>query len=70
MSLLRSFNDLAMHRTLHFDFRRRNGSICRWLTWVGSIELEALLGVKVDVVTPNAWPEQFRATVLAEAKPI
>jgi predicted nucleotidyltransferase len=30
-------------------------------------ELETLLGVPVDVLTPNALPDLFRATVLAEA---
>ena len=34
------------------------------------VELEALLGVKVDVVTPNALPEKFRHVVLAEALPV
>jgi predicted nucleotidyltransferase len=29
-------------------------------------ELEHLLGVTVDVLTPNALPEKFRGTVLAE----
>ena len=32
-------------------------------------ELEAILGVKVDVLTPNALPESFRHIVLAEAVP-
>ncbi len=31
------------------------------------VELEAILGVKVDVLTPNALPDSFRAIVLAEA---
>ena len=31
------------------------------------VELEALLGVKVDVLTPKALPEQYRELVLAEA---
>lgn len=31
------------------------------------VELETLLGVTVDVLTPNALPEEFRYTVLAEA---
>jgi predicted nucleotidyltransferase len=34
------------------------------------VELEALLGVKVDVLTPNALPEKFRHVVLAEALPV
>jgi hypothetical protein len=34
------------------------------------VELEALLGVKVDVLTPNALPEKFRLVVLAEALPV
>lgn len=34
------------------------------------IELEAILGVKVDVLTPNALPESFRHIVLAEAVPV
>jgi len=33
-------------------------------------ELEQLLGVKVDVVTPPDLPERFRAQVLAEARPV
>jgi predicted nucleotidyltransferase len=39
---------------------------------IGAIrhELIGLLGVRVDVLTPNALPEKFRATVLAEAVPI
>jgi uncharacterized protein len=32
--------------------------------------LETLLGVKVDVLTPKALPEQFRSRVLAEAEPV
>lgn len=37
---------------------------------VGSIQFEVaeLLGIKVDVLTPRALPESFRAQVLAEAK--
>lgn len=31
------------------------------------VELERLLGVSVDVLTPNALPEKFRSRVLAEA---
>ena len=34
------------------------------------VELRQLLGVPVDVLTPNALPEKFRATVLAEARPV
>ena len=31
------------------------------------LELEKLLGVAVDVLTPNALPDKFRDAVLAEA---
>lgn len=34
------------------------------------VELRRLLGVRVDVLTPNALPERFKAEVLAEARPI
>lgn len=34
------------------------------------IELEALLGVPVDLLTPGDLPEKFRARVLAEARPV
>jgi len=34
------------------------------------VELEKLLGVKVDVLTPKALPEKFRADVLIEAMPV
>ncbi|MFH1806486.1 MAG: nucleotidyltransferase family protein [Pseudomonadota bacterium] len=34
------------------------------------IELEELLGVPVDVVTPDDLPQRFRARVLAEARPL
>ena len=34
------------------------------------IELEDLLGVAVDVLTPKSLPEKFRFKVLAEALPI
>lgn len=34
------------------------------------VELEKLLGVSVDVLTPNALPDKFRTAVLAEAVPI
>lgn len=39
---------------------------------IGAIrhELLKLLGVPVDVLTPNALPDKFRALVLAEARPI
>ena len=39
---------------------------------IGAIrhELLVILGVPVDVVTPKALPEKFRATVLAEAVPV
>ncbi|MGB3910136.1 MAG: nucleotidyltransferase family protein [Pseudolysinimonas sp.] len=39
---------------------------------IGAIrhELLGLLGVPVDVVTPNALPPSFRETVLAEAVPV
>lgn len=32
--------------------------------------LSDLLGVKVDVLTPNALPDKFRALVMAEAQPV
>ena len=34
------------------------------------VALEALLGVPVDVVTPNALPDSFRDSVLADAVPV
>lgn len=34
------------------------------------LELHRLLGIRVDVLTPNALPEKFRARVLAEAQPL
>jgi hypothetical protein len=39
---------------------------------IGAIrhELIQLLGVDVDVLTPNALPDAFRARVLAEARPV
>ena len=39
---------------------------------IGAIrfELRKLLGVPVDVLTPNALPDKFRAKVLAEALPV
>ena len=39
---------------------------------IGAIwrELKQLLGVKVDVLTPNALPDSFRSQVLSLAQPI
>jgi predicted nucleotidyltransferase len=39
---------------------------------IGAIrhELLQLLGIQVDVLTPNALPDAFRAKVLAEARPV
>ncbi len=39
---------------------------------IGAIrrELKSLLGIEVDVLTPNALPDNFRHRVLAEAKRI
>jgi predicted nucleotidyltransferase len=39
---------------------------------IGAIrhELLELLGVSVDVLTPNALPDKFRAQVVAEAIPV
>lgn len=34
------------------------------------MRLEALLGVPVDVLTPKALPEAFRARVVAESVPV
>jgi uncharacterized protein len=34
------------------------------------VELQRLLGVSVDVLTPRALPETFRSMVLAEAMPV
>lgn len=34
------------------------------------VELEKLLGVSVDVLTPKALPDKFRGVVLTEAVPI
>ena len=34
------------------------------------VELEKLLGISVDVLTPKALPEKFRTLVLAEAVPV
>ena len=39
---------------------------------IGAIrhELLQLLGVPVDVLTPNALPDSFRAKVINEARPV
>ena len=39
---------------------------------IGAIrhELGQLLGVPVDVLTPNALPDSFREKVIAEARPV
>ncbi len=34
------------------------------------VELESLLGVHVDLLTPGDLPPKFRARVLAEARPV
>ncbi len=34
------------------------------------VELEKLLGVSVDVLTPKSLPDKFRNSVLAEAVPV
>ena len=34
------------------------------------VELEKILGVSVDVLTPKALPDKFRNVVLAEAVPV
>lgn len=34
------------------------------------VELESLLGIRVDLLTPSDLPVKFRAQVLAEALPI
>ena len=34
------------------------------------VELEALLGVRVDVLTPGDLPPKFRQQVLTEAQPV
>lgn len=53
--------------------------ICWWtrcqerpcLIWGGvQVELEELLGVPVDLLTPGDLPIKFRAQVLAEARPV
>jgi predicted nucleotidyltransferase len=35
-----------------------------------TVELEDLMGIRVDVLTPKALPVKFRAGVLAEAQPV
>lgn len=39
---------------------------------IGAIrfELKQLLGLEIDVLTPDALPEKFRAQVLEEAQPV
>jgi uncharacterized protein len=39
---------------------------------IGAIryELKQLMGIEVDVLTPNALPDRFREAVLAEAIPV
>jgi uncharacterized protein len=39
---------------------------------IGAIrfELKQLLGMDIDVLTPNSLPEKFRAQVLKEAQPV
>ena len=34
------------------------------------VELESLLGVQVDLLTPDDLPRKFRARVIAEARPV
>lgn len=34
------------------------------------VELEDMLGVRVDVVTPRDLPKRFRAQVIGEARPL
>jgi predicted nucleotidyltransferase len=34
------------------------------------VELQRLLGVSVDVLTPRALPDAFRSRVLSEAVPV
>ena len=34
------------------------------------IEIEQLLGIKVDLLTPRGLPPKFREKVLAEARPV
>ena len=35
-----------------------------------TVELKSLLGIEVDVLTPNSLPEKFRARVVSEALPV
>lgn len=35
-----------------------------------TLELEELMGIRVDVLTPKALPGKFRDQVLAEARPV
>jgi predicted nucleotidyltransferase len=35
-----------------------------------TVELKALLGIDVDVLTPNSLPDKFRARVVGEAMPV
>ena len=39
---------------------------------IGAIrsELKQLLGMEIDVLTPNSLPDRFRAQVLGEAQPV
>lgn len=34
------------------------------------VELQRLLGVSVDVFTPNSLPDKFRSLILAQATPV
>lgn len=34
------------------------------------VELKQLMGIEIDVLTPQALPEKFRARVLSEAQPV
>jgi len=34
------------------------------------LELRQLLGMEIDVLTPDSLPDQFRANVLREARPL
>ncbi|MGY0195185.1 nucleotidyltransferase family protein [Leptothrix sp. BB-4] len=34
------------------------------------VELETMLGLKVDLLTPLELPQSFRASVLSEARPV
>jgi uncharacterized protein len=35
-----------------------------------TVELRTLLGIDVDVLTPNSLPDKFRARVVGEAMPV